>query len=371
MEPRFLDSWLICGPFYSDRGWATLDEDYLFGEARVRPRKGSPTFGREWIEFDTADGFVQFLFAPFEHTLFCSAYAHTYVHSPADADAVLLCGSDDGIKAWLNGEVVWRNDVNRAAVPGEDRTPIRLRKGWNSLLVKVRQGMAHWQFCAQIADADGLQWAREADTEPEDVPASAVGVRVRFPVETYGLHDGGYVRDVQFEVGNIGSSDCAGVSLTCGSSAVRVGGLRPGETRIVSTKLPLDEVVGVMRGCVEVRADAPLEATVTLSESSRLLRDLFAPFYGANGRCLDQPPLFRGFLWLDYGRTEKGACRIADPPGLRKYLAGLVARFPMGDSDATEARCKCDNLLALALDGDTDTFLRVLAEAKLPPMEVK
>ena len=209
MHDGFLDQWLICGPFYSDRGWATLDEDYLYGESTVRPREGVRSFGKAWRPWDTEDGFLQFLNAPFAHTLFVTGYAHSYVHVPETVNAQSLCGSDDGIKVWLNGNVVWRKDANRAAVAGEDRASIILQAGWNSLLVKVRQGMSHWQFVLQLVgengrEIGGLTSAREGAMTAKPA-AHALNVRPRFTSETYEISGGVLTRTVSFEVGNPGT----------------------------------------------------------------------------------------------------------------------------------------------------------------------
>lgn len=374
----FLDQWLICGPFFSDRGWATTDEDYLFGEARVAPRKGSWTFGREWIGFDTSEHFLQFLFAPFQHTLFVTAYAHTYVKAREDMEAVLLTGSDDGIKVWLNGKVVLRNDVNRAAVAGDDRAAIHLNAGWNSLLIKVRQGMDHWQFCAQVLDKDGreiagLESAREADhpEHPEPVegrPARQVGVRVRFDVETYEFAEGSFRRDVQLEVGSTGSERCGGITLHInGAADVPIGDLEPGKTRLVRARLPFESVMEAMQGRLRASsAGSAVETVVTLSEPSRLLRDLFAPFLLPPTAEPDIPEPLRGFGWSQLTSDTRGRYMLIDPPGLRNYLAGLVGRFPMKDADADTAAETCAGLLRLAMDGQTEEFARVLTSAKLP-----
>jgi len=371
----FLDHWLICGPFFSDRGWATLDEDYLFGETRVAPRKGFRTFGREWVEFDTAEHFLQFLYAPFQHTLFVTGYAHTYIKVPEDMDAVLLTGSDDGIKVWLNGKVVLRKDLNRAAVAGDDEAEVHLKAGWNSLLVKVRQGMSHWQFCAQILDKEGrgipgLESAREAEYPHPAAPARQVGVRVRFDVETYEFSDGSFRRDVQFEVGSTGSEKCGGIALqVSGAAEVPVGDLEPGQTRIVSARLPFDSVMEAMQGRVEaLSAGQDVDTVVTLSDPSRLLRDLFAPFLVPATASVEIPEVLRGFGWSELASDRRGRYMFIEPPGLRHYLGGLVGRFPINDADANTANDTCTRLLRLALDGKNDEFARVLASAKLPAL---
>ena len=62
------------------------------------------------------------------------------MRSKTDQDVVLTFGSDDGIKVWLNGAVVNAKNVTRGFNVDEDQVPAKLKKGWNTLLVKVTQG---------------------------------------------------------------------------------------------------------------------------------------------------------------------------------------------------------------------------------------
>ncbi|UCG47798.1 MAG: HEAT repeat domain-containing protein [Phycisphaerales bacterium] len=83
------------------------------------------------------------------------AYVRTWIRSDKKLDVVLEAGSDDGIKAWLNGKLVHANNVARAAIPGSDKARITLNAGWNSLMLKITQNVLPWEFCARIAGADG------------------------------------------------------------------------------------------------------------------------------------------------------------------------------------------------------------------------
>lgn len=146
--------------------------------------------------------------------------------------------------------------------------------------------MGNWQFCAQLLDRDrdeiaGLESAREAEYPRPELIAQHVGVRVRFNVETYEFSEGRCMRSVQFEVGTTSSAKCSDVALRIeGTDEVPVGDLEPGETRLVSAKLPFESMVQAMQGRVEAASDGkPVETVVTVSEPSRLLRDLFAPFF--------------------------------------------------------------------------------------------
>ncbi len=89
-------------------------------------------------------------------------YAMAYVFSPDDRPADLFIGTDDGVKLWVNGEVVHTNPAYRAAAPDQDLVEVSLRKGWNPILVKVLQGAGGWGFYVRIADPLGeLRWALE------------------------------------------------------------------------------------------------------------------------------------------------------------------------------------------------------------------
>ncbi len=89
------------------------------------------------------------------------AYVKTYITSTKAQEVVLETGSDDGVKVWLNGEVVQSKNVVRACRPGEDRAKIKLKEGVNTLLIKVTQGGGEWEMCARLRtpdnkDVDGI-----------------------------------------------------------------------------------------------------------------------------------------------------------------------------------------------------------------------
>ena len=98
-------------------------------------------------------------------------YLKAQVTAPEEIEAVLLLGSDDGVKAWLNGAVVHSNNLDRGLAVDQDMAPIRLKKGVNDLLLKVSQGGGGWAVCARIANADGqpiagLRAESQADKAP-------------------------------------------------------------------------------------------------------------------------------------------------------------------------------------------------------------
>ena len=84
-----------------------------------------------------------------------AAYALTWVHSDKAQPARLELGSDDGVKAWLNGRLVHAKSAARAAVPYTDKADITLKAGWNRLMLKITQNVGPWEFCARICGRDG------------------------------------------------------------------------------------------------------------------------------------------------------------------------------------------------------------------------
>jgi HEAT repeat protein len=84
-----------------------------------------------------------------------AAYARTWINSPKQQKVRLELGSDDGVKVWLNGLVIYSNNVSRALQPGSDIADITLNEGWNTLMLKVTQNTAGWEFCVRFAQASG------------------------------------------------------------------------------------------------------------------------------------------------------------------------------------------------------------------------
>lgn len=83
------------------------------------------------------------------------AYLWTRVWSPKEQKARLELGSDDGVKVWLNGELVHANNATRPAEPGQDKVEVTLKEGWNPLLVKLTQGGGQWALCVRLRAPDG------------------------------------------------------------------------------------------------------------------------------------------------------------------------------------------------------------------------
>ncbi len=100
-----------------------------------------------------------------------SSYALITLESTtAQPGVVMRVGSDDAIKVWLNGEVVYTNPINRGASDFQDEFNVDLKKGDNLLLVKVSDWIVDWSMFVGI-DAD----VRAVYKRPSD-PVATVDV---------------------------------------------------------------------------------------------------------------------------------------------------------------------------------------------------
>lgn len=66
-----------------------------------------------------------------------SNYLRTTINAEADRDLGMRFGSDDGIKVWLNGQLIHSNKVLRSVTMPTDAVTVKLKKGDNVLVVKV------------------------------------------------------------------------------------------------------------------------------------------------------------------------------------------------------------------------------------------
>jgi len=78
------------------------------------------------------------------------AYGYAEWDEEHDREAMLRCGSDDGIRIWLNGDEVHEHEVRRSLSPRSDGVAVKLRAGANRLLVKVDNLVEGWGFSVSV-----------------------------------------------------------------------------------------------------------------------------------------------------------------------------------------------------------------------------
>ena len=72
-------------------------------------------------------------------------YGSVSLQSPREQETTMLVGSNDGVKVWLNGELVHKALVDRPANDYQDAFPITLKRGTNVLLVAIDNN-GHGEF---------------------------------------------------------------------------------------------------------------------------------------------------------------------------------------------------------------------------------
>ena len=128
IAPPVAGSWEVAGPFTADDFAKAFSTD--FG-----PELEGDT--SEWrpIGIELGKGKAKIIGKDN-----AAAYLRTTISAPQEQDLELRLGSDDGIRVWLNGELVHDNKVARALTANADTVTVKLKKGANALLAKIVNG---------------------------------------------------------------------------------------------------------------------------------------------------------------------------------------------------------------------------------------
>ncbi len=156
-------NWQIIGPFASpEPRIISLDQPtevenaFFASEGRVDTSAsyGSSQGSVGWKNVRAEkSGFVD-LIAHLGHNDYSIAYAYAEIESIHARETVLKCGSDDGIKIWLNGREVHAKDGRRGHVPGSDSKNIYLQAGINRIFVKISNYDGGWGFSVAVPKAN-------------------------------------------------------------------------------------------------------------------------------------------------------------------------------------------------------------------------
>lgn len=146
------DVWHIAGPFPG-----TLDQEFGPDKGIDLQANYGPVKWRT-VKPD-AKGYVdlQAFHAPANTNIVSFLYAE--IESPADQDGRILLGTDDGAKLWVNGELLITTTAGRAAVPEQDSAPVKLKKGRNTLLLKIANGNGPHGFYLSVQAEQELKRA--------------------------------------------------------------------------------------------------------------------------------------------------------------------------------------------------------------------
>ena len=159
LEPHrsFIPEWHLIGPFDNprDENLNRLGLDLVYPpEKEIDLSKTYQGVGKKPVQWTLtktpARGRMDlYQFDPYEMVV---VYAHTYIYSPKEQTLPLLLGTDDGVKVFLNKTPLHRVLTVRVVRPDQDRVPLPLKKGWNSLLLKIENNYGGYNFYARVLD---------------------------------------------------------------------------------------------------------------------------------------------------------------------------------------------------------------------------
>jgi len=164
---RFAREWAVIGPFPNPQRLGSEHSPALdsVDVSAIETGTGIVLTGGRELRWRTAeagpDGQVRLnpLFQPNDWVAAC---AGAWLFAPTERDATLLLGADDAHILWINGEEVSRRQGRNVSVADDVPVRIRLRAGWNRVLLLVADLDGGWGFHMRVADPAGeLRWSRD------------------------------------------------------------------------------------------------------------------------------------------------------------------------------------------------------------------
>jgi thioredoxin-like negative regulator of GroEL len=160
-------NWLIAGPFPGGENFKGFDHELPPEKAADPKAEYEGARGRiQWRPINIHAGEYVDLLKVWPRSRNVVAYALTFVQSSQEQTVTLRVGSDDGVKMWLNDNLVLERRVYRPFAASQDEVSVTLREGTNKLLVKIDQGTADWGFAIEPVDARGWPAVLNWPTEP-------------------------------------------------------------------------------------------------------------------------------------------------------------------------------------------------------------
>lgn len=91
------------------------------------------------------------------------AYAYTEVTCQQEGIWLASFGTNDGGRLWVNGQQVWDYPAERGLKHDADQVPVFLKKGENTILLKVEQRGNRWGFCFRFHTFSAEEMLKRGD----------------------------------------------------------------------------------------------------------------------------------------------------------------------------------------------------------------
>ncbi|MBN1481237.1 DUF3471 domain-containing protein [candidate division KSB1 bacterium] len=155
-EDEFISNWSITEPITAAAATDQESQQKAFSTEALdlQTLTASATTGElvlneksyAWNEIQAATGIVD-LVKEFGALEYCYVYAIAHLTSATERNTLFGLGSDDGVKVWLNGELIHENFIGRPVNPDDDLLGVQLQAGENILILKIHNLQRDWGFC--------------------------------------------------------------------------------------------------------------------------------------------------------------------------------------------------------------------------------
>jgi hypothetical protein len=161
-EQRFGQSnrnWLVNGTFSTAGISNPIDYEFIANESALAPAPSQNGWSAGTYFINDRLNLKDYFDALQVNTSNVCAYTFAYFVSPQDQEAELWNGSDESLKIWLNGAVVYKFSGTRvfgASTKVSEIKRIQIKRGLNRLLVKTIQQVnsSYFDFTLNICDVE-------------------------------------------------------------------------------------------------------------------------------------------------------------------------------------------------------------------------
>ncbi len=165
-QPIFVTDWLLNGFHVGELADFSefLDMDWLgVDEAMLNPQAGDLDGGEAWTVFSAGGSYIDF--TQYDTDRYGVMYAFARIIAPEAMTCDLRLGYDDGVRVWLNGEVVLTDQRLGGYLQDMTTVEVNLQPGENRLLLKVSQHRGGHGIGARFAASDGA-WLPDLVFDP-------------------------------------------------------------------------------------------------------------------------------------------------------------------------------------------------------------
>ena len=151
--------WILNGTYSIDGITDPINYEFVKDEAELSPSPSKDGWSENTYFINDRINLKDYYAAKQVSADNVVSYAFTYFKAPADMDAELWVGSDEALKIYINGNVVYNYNGTRSFSNAQlvsDIKKITIKKGINRLLVKALQKIntSYYDFSLNICDTE-------------------------------------------------------------------------------------------------------------------------------------------------------------------------------------------------------------------------